>query len=54
MHKQCMGGKVKLYDLKERERERERENVRKQNADMNPNRYLKLKHAYFDYMNLNK
>ena len=52
MHKQCMGGKVKLYGLKERERERE--NVRKQNADMNPNRYLKLKHAYFDYMNLNK
>ena len=24
MHKQCMGGKVKLYGLKERERERER------------------------------
>ena len=28
MHKQCMGGKVKLYDLKERDRERERERKR--------------------------
>ena len=38
MHEQCMGGKVKLYDLKKEKKKAENANV--VDVDADPNRYI--------------